>query len=121
MTGVIEDVNTHYLLFLELGFEGIVFRDLDELYGFDERSMFRIKPTYQEWFEVKSVSDKPRSPGCAIFNFGGWSATINYPKQTQQHFFKHPEKIVGQKVLVEYRGTTSAGIPRNAKVINIPL
>lgn len=105
--------------FIASGYEGLVFRVFTESYQYDKRAMYRMKAIHRTKFVVKGVTDKPRTKGCAIFQFEGFEATINFPKPTQMYFFKNPQEVIGKEVLVEHRGFTSKGIPRNAKVVYI--
>jgi hypothetical protein len=107
------------------GHEGIIVRDPEGLYESDVRTQYawKIKPIDREWFTVKAVVDKKLSKGRAIFVFEElpFEATLNFPVSTQQYFFRNPHKIIGKKVIVEFRGRSKYNIPKSAKVIHIPL
>jgi hypothetical protein len=110
---------------IKAGHEGIIVRDPEGVYESDVRTTraWKMKPLDQEWFTVTGVVDKPLSRGKAIFVFAepAFEATINFPTRTQQFYFKNPHKIIGKKVLVEYRSKSKFGIPKSAKVVHIPL
>lgn len=117
----IKDVQDQARLYVSQGYEGLVFKKFEEKYIYDERRMYRIKPIQKEKFIVTGVVDKPRSRGCAVLQFHEFEATINYNKDIQKFIFKNPDCIVGKAVTVEFRGFTKKGIPRNAKVVQIPM
>jgi ATP-dependent DNA ligase len=119
------EVDDFYQKAIEEGHEGIIVRDPQGQYESDVRTKFawKMKPVDKEWFTVVDVVDKPLSKGKAIFVFSepAFEATLNYPTRTQQFYFKNPDKIIGRQVEVEYRGKSKFGIPKAAKVVNIPL
>lgn len=114
---------------IELGFEGLVCRDVYSEYQFGKRNqcMFKFKKILDGNFEILDVvSEGKRRSNLAKFvlkndiNEETFECTINMPHDIQEEILKNKEEYIGKYAFVEYRERSGVKqVPFHAKVINI--
>lgn len=112
--------------FINLGFEGAIFRDPIANYAFGKRnsSMFKYKKKEDGWFEVVDIKEDKR--GLPIYvlkndiNSELFECTINLPQNLQKTHLSIKDYLIGKKGLVEYRERSGVKqVPFHAKLIKI--
>lgn len=112
--------------FIDLGFEGLIIRNVQAEYAFGKRnsSMFKYKKKLDGKFKIVSVQEDKR--GLPIFtlkndiNDETFECTINLSQEKQRIYLLTKDKIIGKLGLVEYRERSGVKeVPFHAKLIMI--
>lgn len=106
--------------FIEEGFEGAMFRNLDGHYEFGRRSYSLIK--YKEFdeaeFEIMGAEEATgRDEGTAVFLLktadGVWfNARPMGTREQRRDYLLNISKLIGKKGTVKYQGLSDTGVPR---------
>lgn len=112
--------------FIDLGFEGLIIRNVQAEYAFGKRnsSMFKYKKKFDGKFKIVNVQEDKR--GLPIFtlkndiNDETFECTINLSQEQQRIYLLTKDKIIGKLGLVEYRERSGVKeVPFHAKLIMI--
>lgn len=112
--------------FIDLGFEGLIIRNVQAEYAFGKRnsSMFKYKKKFDGKFKIVSVQEDKR--GLPIFtlkndiNDETFECTINLSQEQQRIYLLTKDKTIGKLGLVEYRERSGVKeVPFHAKLIMI--
>lgn len=115
-----EEALEKFQLFMEMGYEGIMFRNIDGLYkaGARSKDLQKLKEFQDDEFLVVDVIDgRGREEGAAIYvcvTDGGKQFTCR-PYGTieeRRKIFAEKEQAVGRMLTVKYQNLTPDGIPR---------
>jgi ATP-dependent DNA ligase len=109
----------YYNEFLDKGYEGAVVRTVDAAHECGKRSsvILKAKPSDTEDFVIKDIS--VTNKGQVIFDLGDFTATYNATKESQRDIYYNRYEYVGLIACVRSNGTTSTGLPKFPKIINI--
>lgn len=116
--------------FINLGFEGLIMRNIDAEYQFGVRNMamFKFKKIYDGLFEIIDIVPQNKKENLPLFilrndiNEETFECTINVCHKEQEKFLVNKEAYIGCKAFVEYRERSGVKeVPFHAKIISIVL
>lgn len=114
--------------FIDLGFEGLIMRDINAEYAFGKRgvSMYKFKRKEDGKFVIiKVIPEGRRTKLCKFvcmndINDELFECTINLPHDKQEVILKNADKYAGKLLLVEYRERSGVKqVPFHGKGITI--
>ena len=116
--------------FIDLGFEGLVIREIYSEYQFGgrrNRAMLKFKKKEDGLFDVVNIKEDKR--GLPIFTLKNdlndelFDATINLPQKQQRFYLDVKDSVIAHgKALVEYRERSGVKqVPFHAKIVKINL
>ena len=114
--------------YIDLGFEGLIIRDVDAEYQFGKRnlSMLKFKKIYDGYFEIVDIQPQDRKSNLPLFtlkndiNSATFECTINTTHSEQEKYLVFKDKYIGKKGFVEYRERSGVKeVPFHAKLIKI--
>ena len=112
--------------YIDLGFEGLILRDINAEYQFGKRnlSMLKYKKIYDGWFEIVDIQPQSKKDNLPLFilkndiNSETFECTINASHDMQEYFLANKEEFIGQEAFVEYRERSGVKeVPFHAKII----
>lgn len=112
--------------YIDLGFEGLIIRNLDSNYQFGKRNsaMFKYKKVLDGKFKVIDIVPEgvrtylPKFVCQNDINDEQFEATINLPQANQREILDTKDNFIGKTVLVEYRERSGVKqVPFHAKII----
>lgn len=116
--------------YIDLGFEGLIIRDVNAEYQFGNRnlSMLKYKKIYDGFFEIVHIEPQKKKDNLPLFilkndiNSETFECTLNAPHYMQEAILKDKDKVVGLKAFVEYRERSGVKeVPFHAKMIYVNL
>lgn len=113
--------------YIKRGYEGVMFRNLDSVYGINKRSsdLVKFKKTLDAEYEIVDFEEaKGRDKGTPIF----WLKTANGERfkarpmgtlEDRMLMLKNAKKLIGKMATVEYQELTNKGVPRFPVLVRI--
>ena len=116
--------------FIDLGFEGLVIRDVEAEYQFGGKrnnAMLKYKKIFDGLFTIKDIipegvkrKDLPKFVCINDLNDELFECTINLPQSVQRDILIRKNEFIGKKLFVEYRERSGdKEVPFHAKGIKI--
>lgn len=124
----IDDATRFRDKFINLGFEGLIIRDVNSAYQFGARNLAMLKYKRVDDAKFKIVDVIPegvRTNLCKLvlrndINDELFECTLNFDHSRQEYILKNKEKYIGKYATVEFRERSGKlNLPFHAKVINI--
>lgn len=124
--GCFEDAMRYRNEYIDLGFEGLIIRDINAEYQFGKRnlSMLKYKKIYDGWFKIKDIIPQSKKDNLPLFvlqndiNDETFECTINAPHDMQEYFLVNKLQFITQYAFVEYRERSGVKqVPFHAKII----
>jgi DNA ligase 1 len=113
--------------YIKRGYEGVMFRNLESVYGINKRSsdLVKYKKTLDAEYEIVSFEEaKGRDAGTPIF----WLKTASGDRfkarptgtlDDRKNMLKNAKGLVGKMATVEYQELTNKGVPRFPVLVRI--
>lgn len=124
--GNFEDAMRFRNEYIDLGFEGLIIRDVNAEYQFGKRnlSMLKYKKIYDGWFKIKDIIPQSKKDNLPLFvlkndiNDETFECTINAPHDMQEYYLANRLQFITQYAFVEYRERSGVKqVPFHAKII----
>lgn len=113
--------------YIKRGYEGVMFRNLESIYGINKRSsdLVKFKKTLDAEYEIVSFEEaKGRDAGTPIF----WLKTAKGDRfkarptgslDERKKMLQNGKKLIGKMATVEYQELTNKGVPRFPVLVRI--
>lgn len=113
--------------YIKRGYEGVIFRNLESIYGINKRSsdLVKYKKTLDAEYEIVDFEEaKGRDAGTPIFwlkmaKGDRFKARPMGTLEERKEMLKNAKKLVGKMATVEYQELTNKGVPRFPVLVRI--